>query len=109
MFTFKNGTFLTRAKFATIIKQRFPSIHLNTHSFRIGGASAAFAAGVPEATIQVLGRWSSDAYRAYIRIPDSTIRDACISMSQTQSLNQHDLHLRLFDAMEECDGEQSSQ
>ena len=38
------------------------------HSFRIGAASEAAARGVPDAKIRSLGRWSSDAFRRYIRI-----------------------------------------
>ena len=39
------------------------------HSFRIGAATTAAQCGVPETTIQALGRWTSDAYRTYIRLP----------------------------------------
>lgn len=38
----------------------------NSHSFRIGAATTAGVAGVPEATIKVLGRWKSGAYQQYI-------------------------------------------
>ena len=41
--------------------------NFNSHSFRIGAATAAGVAGVPEATIKVLGRWKSGAYQQYIR------------------------------------------
>ena len=33
-----------------------------THSYRIGGASALFAAGADETVIRTMGRWSSDIY-----------------------------------------------
>ena len=36
------------------------------HSFRRGGASWAFQAGIPGEMIQVMGDWSSDAYRRYL-------------------------------------------
>ena len=42
-----------------------------SHSFRIGAASAAAAAGIPDWRIQALGRWSSDCYKRYIRLPSS--------------------------------------
>lgn len=35
------------------------------HSLRIGGATAALAAGVPPAMIRLMGRWSSDVYEVY--------------------------------------------
>ena len=77
-----------------------PQITLDTHSFRIGGATAAFAAGVPESAIQLLGRWSSDAYRAYLRIPDCTIRSASIAMSKTWFNPTADLHLSFWKKLE---------
>jgi integrase len=36
------------------------------HSFRRGGATWAFQAGVPGELIQVMGDWSSDAYKQYL-------------------------------------------
>ena len=38
-----------------------------THSLRIGGATALFAAGADETVIRTMGRWSSDCYRLYVR------------------------------------------
>jgi hypothetical protein len=36
------------------------------HSFRRGAATSAKAAGVPDTEIQLLGRWTSNAYQTYI-------------------------------------------
>ena len=85
LFTFRDGTYLSRQQFSSIIQQCIPDLNLNTHSFRIGGASSAYAAGIPETTIQTLGRWSSDAYRLYIRCPDTIIQHAQTLMSQTDT------------------------
>ena len=82
LFTFSDGTYLTRAYLSNLIQTVFPGVNLNTHSFRIGGASAAAAAGVPDSTIQVMGRWASNAYRVYLRMPDRTLRHANQLMSQ---------------------------
>eukprot|EP00731_Ephydatia_muelleri_P017680 Em0010g778a len=41
----------------------------NTHSLRIGAATAATRAGLPTETIQKLGRWRSSAYQTYTRHP----------------------------------------
>lgn len=39
------------------------------HSFRIGAASYAAEAGMSDPQIRALGRWKSDAFRKYIRLP----------------------------------------
>lgn len=38
---------------------------VGTHGLRRGGATAALAAGIDPATIQILGRWDSNVYRLY--------------------------------------------
>ena len=38
------------------------------HSLRIGGATAAAAAGVPPSVIRVMGRWNSDIFEIYTRL-----------------------------------------
>ena len=45
----------------------------SSHGFRIGAATSAAVAGVPDHVIQALGRWSSDCYRRYIRLPPHVI------------------------------------
>ena len=52
------------------------------HSFRIGAASTAAARGVAETTIQTLGRWESDSYKRYIRIP----REELATISRTMAV-----------------------
>ena len=48
----------------------------SSHSFRIGAATSASAAGIPDSFIRTLGRWSSDAYLVYIRTAQETLRSA---------------------------------
>ena len=52
--------------------------HYSGHSFRIGAATTAASRSISDATIQILGRWSSDSYTRYIRTP----RQNLASMSQ---------------------------
>ena len=40
---------------------------VSSHSLRAGGATAMHINGVPEVTIQKMGRWSSDTFLIYIR------------------------------------------
>ena len=37
------------------------------HSFRNGAATTVVEKGISDATIQILSRWKSDAYKRYIR------------------------------------------
>jgi hypothetical protein len=41
-------------------------IDISSHSLRAGGAMALHLNGVPDRTIQILGRWSSDTFLIYI-------------------------------------------
>jgi len=52
-----------------------------THSFRIGAATTAGAAGLPTWLIKTLGRWSSNAYLTYVRCPSSEIASVIRTLS----------------------------
>ena len=63
---------LSYEKVLNVTKQLMASInenpaHFGTHSYRIGGATALFAAGANETVIRTMGRWSSDLHRLYVR------------------------------------------
>ena len=93
LFSFQSGWFLTRSSITNLLRDSarcagLPYKSLKGHSFRIGAASAAAAAGLPDWLIKVLGRWSSDCYQLYIRTPTSVLlsaapRMACIPGSPT--------------------------
>ncbi|KAJ8475333.1 hypothetical protein ONZ51_g6619 [Trametes cubensis] len=61
-----DGRVPTRAWFMQRLRRIFPR-DVAGHSMRAGGATSLAAAGVSPATIQALGRWSSDAWLVYIR------------------------------------------
>lgn len=46
----------------------FDHTAIKPHSFCIGAATTAAALGIPSDTIQAMGRWSSQAFRRYIRV-----------------------------------------
>lgn len=46
----------------------YPASACSGHSMRAGGATDLWTAGVPEQVIMSLGRWKSDAFRAYITV-----------------------------------------
>ena len=86
LFQLGPNSFLIREDIVSLLRCCLPGVqNVNTHSFRIGGASAAASAGVPDSRIQILGRWSSDAYRRYIHVSDESI----ISLSRSLVSTNH--------------------
>ena len=73
-FIFRNNQPLTKPKFVKLVREALQTAELPYqsfagHSFRIGAATAAAKAGIEDSTIQMMGRWSSAAFLAYIRMP----------------------------------------
>lgn len=56
-----------------------------THSLRIGGTSQLAASNFSEAQIQALGRWTSECYQRYLRLPDSFFEQAASSLGSSCS------------------------
>ena len=78
LFKTEQGLPLTRAKLVALLKTALTAAGIDPtrysgHSFRIGAATTAAANGVSDATIQTLGRWASDAYLRYIRLPQQSL------------------------------------
>lgn len=76
------GTFISYLK-DTLTRVGIDNRDYNGHSFRIGAATSAAAAGVEDHVIQTLGRWSSDCYIRYIRIDPSVVALAQLNMTIT--------------------------
>ena len=89
LYIFIDGKYLTRQFVANLLSLALPHVpNINTHSFRIGGASAAASAGIPDSVIQILGRWSSDAYKRYLRLADCTIKDVSMRVSSVSQISK---------------------
>ena len=78
LFQRQDGSPCSRDHFVHAVRHALSKAGLNPllyagHSFRIGAATTAAAAGIPAHTIKRLGRWSSDAYTLYVRQSDSSL------------------------------------
>ena len=73
LFLCSNGSPLTPALVNAWLRAILQSVgvpgNYSSHCFRIGAATSAALAGVPDHLIKTLGRWSSNAYLRYIHTP----------------------------------------
>lgn len=79
------GNPLTRTKFIDCIRQILQRLGYNPaaycgHSFRIGAATTAAKANIPDHMIKVLGRWSSDCYQRYIHTSSTHLANTHIQL-----------------------------
>ena len=95
LFVHADGTQLTRSQLVTSVRVALQEVGMDTsrfsgHSFRIGAASVAAQAGLPDSLIQTLGRWKSSAFLRYIRTPPSTLLSISQTLVQHQDYTGHD-------------------
>ena len=72
LFQFKNGSPLTAKAFRALLHRHLVKMGAkprwyNTHSFRIGAATAAAKAGFSATKVMQLGRWRSKAFQSYVQ------------------------------------------
>ena len=92
---FNGGRFspLSRANVTTTLRQLLHGtneepVNYASHSFRIGAATTAAAAGLPPALIKTLGRWKSNAYETYVQYPPSSLNAVSSLLAHTDASNQ---------------------
>jgi len=74
-FRWENGTPLTSRKLNSILKDRLTGYLegaeelYTTHSFRTGAASMMGTLGFSDEDIKAIGKWSSDAFLSYTKLP----------------------------------------
>ena len=77
---------LTKSKFFNqlkwILKESGIEGHYTLHSFRVGAASTAAAIGFPDYLIKALGRWTSDAYNLYVKLPVDSLASASRTLGE---------------------------
>ena len=87
VFQFKDRIPLTKQRFIFHIRSALQSAGTDPtknaeRSFRIGATTTAAEHGIQDSTIKILGRWKSDAYLRYIKIPKEHLVQVAPALSR---------------------------
>ena len=87
LFVLQDGWPLSRSMLVEKVRQALrragiDASEYNGHSFRIGAATTAAAQGISVPLIKTLGRWRSEAFHTYIKIPSDTLASVSATLSQ---------------------------
>jgi len=85
-FVLESGEYITRSHVTRFLNSSLRDVNISTHSFRIGGASAASSAGIPDSVIQLMGRWRSNCFVSYIHLNNTTRRNWSREIGQVREL-----------------------
>ncbi len=88
LFMLSNGKIATRKDAIDVLNTLTTTMGLDSskysgHSFRRGGAQSLKNAGAEDWIIQILGRWSSDAYKEYYSLKPSQLANFLFKMMKS--------------------------
>ena len=90
LFQFSNRDGLTKSRMNNRLQSVLKSCGwpktFTLHSFRVGAATTAALLGFPDYLIQALGRWTSDAFKLYIKLPQERLVATSLSLAAAQQL-----------------------
>ena len=93
LFKFKDGSYFTQQNVTSTIRAALEYHGKEvkryfSHSFRIGAASTAAEAGLPDSLIKSLGRWRSNCHQGYIRISTKRLKKVPKRLASVRRVSQ---------------------
>ena len=78
LFLFKDGRYLTQASLTKAMREALRKLGINEQAYtgHSLAATTAAASRVQDSTIKSLGRWKSNTYQRYIRLPSKELATA---------------------------------
>ena len=90
LFHFEDGTFVTRDRFVSAVREALKIIGIDPskysgHSFCRGAATTAQSRGITDVTVKMLRRWKSSAYTRHIQTPRSQLAAFSLQLAYMDS------------------------